>query len=234
MESEKQPGLNADYTDEKESKALIAEKVIELTERLETLAVSEPDITKIELMLQIGHGRLGLDEKDDAWDIGKTAVDLSLKNSAWEQAVEAYDILFQAEQEQRSISALGQGIWLAVTFPVDPELTIGLLEHVIEETPDDYDGAAVAAATACYIADLRTEGKQRDKLTFFTNQLLGVVAQRHANVKNEEQFKAWVQRLELDAPEQFLGRLRQVLEVLVQDDWWYERDELRNQLPLAH
>jgi hypothetical protein len=81
---------------------------------------------------------------------------------------------------------------------------------------------------------LRTEGKQRDKLTFFTNQLLGVVAQRHANVKNEAQFKAWVQRLELDTPEQFLGRLRQVLEVLVQDDWWYERDEIGNQLPLAH
>ena len=35
-----------------------------------------------------------------------------------------------------------------VTFPIDPEITVHLLSHVIDDTPDDADGAAVAAATA--------------------------------------------------------------------------------------
>ena len=35
---------------------------------------------------------------------------------------------------------------------------------------------SVAAASACYIVDLRAEGPERDDLRFFTNQLLGTVA----------------------------------------------------------
>ena len=35
----------------------------------------------------------------------------------------ACDILFQADQES-SLAALGQGLWMAVTYPIDPELTV--------------------------------------------------------------------------------------------------------------
>ena len=56
----------------------------------------------------------------------------------------------------RSLAALGQGIWLAVTYPIDPELTIELLTHVVDDTPDDADGAAVAATAAMFVADMRS------------------------------------------------------------------------------
>jgi len=124
------------------------------------------------------------------------------------------------------------GVWLAVTFPVTPDLTVEMLRHIVEETPDDADGAAVAAATAHYVADLRTEGKERENAMFYTAQMLSSVARRHSEVKEQEDFDAWVKRLELDQPEKFLIRLRNVVDVLVQDDWWIDRDAIHAELPV--
>ena len=138
-------------------------------------------------------------------------------------------MLFEAEQEG-SLSALGQGIWLAVTFPVDPELSATLLHHVVDETPDDADGAAVAATTAMFLIDLRAEGRQKDNLSFFAGQILGNVARRHSQVENQQQFDQWMERLELKEPDKFLPRLRNVVDVLVQDDWWFDREALQAQL----
>jgi hypothetical protein len=149
-----------------------------------------------------------------------------------ELAVDACDVLFQAEQRD-SLAALGQGIWLAVTCPIDPELSIELLGHVIDETPDDADGAAVAATTALFLADVRATGRHRDDLMFFATQLLGTVAQRHSGVRNPEELDRWMDRLELKEPEKFLVRLRNVVDVLVQDDWWFDRDTFQHRLPLG-
>ena len=65
--------------------------------------------------------------------------------------------------------------WLAVPFPeVDPELTVALLQHVVEETPDDSDGGPLAATVAQYIVDLLgTEGGLRDN-RFYSRKLPGV------------------------------------------------------------
>lgn len=144
--------------------------------------------------------------------------------------MEACDILFQSEQAD-SVIALAHGIWLGVTFPIDPELTVAMLQHLIDETPDRSDGAAVAAAVANYIVDLRADEQSRENLLFFTNQLLGQVARRHSQVEEQEIFDFWVQQLELDQPDKFLPRLAKVLDVLVNGDWWYDRDALRAQIP---
>ena len=73
------------------------------------------------------------------------------------------------------------------------------------ETPDNSDGGAVAAATACYLADLRSEGQQRENLLFFTHRLLTDVARRHSKVQEQDIFDFWVERLELNDPGKFLS-----------------------------
>ena len=139
--------------------------------------------------------------------------------------------MFLSDQPE-SLAALGQGIWLAVTFPVDPELTVAMLQHVVDETPPDSDGAAVAATVAHYIVDLRAEGRVREDLMFYTNQLLATVARRHSEVKDQGAFSQWFKKLELEDPAKFLPRLRNVVDVLVQDEWWIDRDAIRAKLPV--
>ncbi len=181
-------------------------------------------------MLDGGYLLLELQRFDDAWRRGREAFDLAIAGELWLQAAEACDILFQAEQPD-SIKALAHGIWLGVTYPIDPELSVALLQHLVEESPDRSDGAAVAAATASFIVDVRAEGKAREDLQFFTMQMLGEVARRHSKVDEQEIFDFWVERLELNDPEKFLPRLAKVLEVLTGGTWWFDRDQLRSRLP---
>ncbi|MDE0713573.1 MAG: hypothetical protein OXI10_01710, partial [Gammaproteobacteria bacterium] len=60
------------------------------------------------------------------------------------------------------------------------------------------------------------------------------VARRHGNVRGPEAFKDWFSRLELDDPAKFLVRMRNVIDVLVQDQWWIDRDALQATLPPEH
>jgi len=186
-----------------------------------------------DVKLQMARALTGLERGAEAWPLGREAFDYFLSRDDYELAADACDVLFQTEQPS-SVSALGQGIWLAVTCPIDPELTIELLHHVVEETPDDADGAAVAATTALFLADVRAEGRHRDDLVFFATQILGTVARRHSGVESVEELDLWMERLELKDPERFLVRLRNVVDVLVQDDWWFDRDALRARLTFAN
>ena len=106
------------------------------------------------------------------------------------------------------------------------------MQDIIEETPDDSDGAAVAAAVAAYVVELRSEGKEHKSLSFFTNQMLGAVARRHSGFEDQEAFDQWIERLELHDPARFLPRLRNVVDVLVQDNWGSDREAIQALLPV--
>jgi len=173
---------------------------------------------------------LDLDRKADAWTYARPAIEDLVAQQAFEDAALACQYTYLADQED-AIAAIGQGAWLSVTYPIDPHLTANILTHIIDETPDESDGGAVAAAVAHYVVDLRGEGEKKEELRLFTGANLARVAKRHSNVESQMQFELWVERLELDVPEKFLVRLRNVIDVMVQTDWWFDRDALQNDIP---
>lgn len=230
LESETFLGESECSEDAVKSSKLLEIKLDEKREALSALGLDAPVEKRLGLVLESGYVLLDLDRSDEAWQTCRPVLDEAIENELWLNAVEACDILYQAEKPD-SIKALAHGIWLGVTFPIDPELSVAMLQHLVDETPDDSDGAAVAAVTAGYIVDLRAEGPDRESLKFFTNQLLGQVARRHSQVEEQEIFDFWVERMELDDPTKFLPRLAKVLDILVEDDWWFERDTLRAKIP---
>ncbi|MCW8974594.1 MAG: hypothetical protein OQL10_02665 [Sedimenticola sp.] len=205
-------------------------RLAELEQQLAKLGSDAPESERVQLELDCGYALLELNRFDESWALARALFDRALEIAEWQQAVEACDIMFQSDKPE-SIPALAQGIWIGVTFPIDPELTVAMLQHLIDETPDKSDGAAVAAAVANYIVDIRANDESRENLLFFTNQLLGQVARRHSQVEEQDIFDFWVQQLELDNPEKFLPRLATVLDVLVAGQWWYDKDLLRQQIP---
>ena len=224
---------NADSAEDAREPTVQLERLVrELRAELEALSPQAASLRRADLLLQLGRALVRLEDGPEAWEAAREAFDLYLGERAWEGAAQCCDILFLAEQP-KSLAALGQGIWLAVTYPVDPELTVALLEHVVHETPPDSDGAAVAAVTACYVTDLRALEPRREDLIFYANQLLATVARRHSGVASQAEFERFIARMELDDPARFLPRLRNVVDVLVQDDWWFDRDALRAALPGA-
>ncbi|OGI56714.1 MAG: hypothetical protein A2V58_01865 [Candidatus Muproteobacteria bacterium RBG_19FT_COMBO_61_10] len=218
--------------DTQESLVLREERLAAIDQQLIELPAGYTPVQRAALLLAGGRALIDLERFQEAWDRAREAFDIYTAAEDWEGAVQACEILFLSDQPE-SLPALGQGIWLAVTFPIDPELTVAMLQHVIDDTPPDSDGAAVAAIVAHYVVDMRApEGKSRENLLFYTNQMLATVARRHSRVQSQKEFDMWFLKLELNDPALFLPRLRNVVDVLVQDEWWIDRDALHEKLPV--
>jgi len=202
----------------------------EAQKKLDGLAPDYVPLERAEILVRMGGTLVDLQRGEEAFARAKEAFDIFTKTQYWDGAVQACDVMYQADQPD-SMAALGQGVWIAVTFPVDPELTVNMLNHIVEETPNDSDGAAIAAVTAHYVVDLRTKDKQKENLEFFTHNLIASVARRHSQVENQDQFDYWFNKLELNDPQLFLPRLRNVVDVMVQDDWWIDREAIWASMP---
>ena len=224
-------GSADDSTDAAEQTGMLKRLVADLRGQLAGLSPRAATLRRADLLLQLGRALVRLEKHAEARAAAREAFDPYLAEQAWEGAAQSCDILFLSDQPQ-SLAALGHGIWLAVTYPVDPELSVALLQRVVEETPPDADGAAVAAVTAYYLVDMRAREPQRDHLLLYANQVLATVARRHSSVDGQQNFNKWIEDMELNDPALFLPRLRNVVDVLVQDDWWFDREALQAALPV--
>lgn len=218
-------------SDATESREFLAEKVAELTNKFEKLPQVVEPMERARLLLDLANAELGMTQMSDVWNHAKAAFDVCIANEEWQLAIEACDLLYQTELPS-SIVALGHGVWLGVTYPVEPEYSINMLNNVITETTDDADGAALAAITAHYIVDHRAEGKQRDDLKVLTSNMIAKVALRHSKVETQMGLDVWMDKLDLRDPDIFLPRMGMVVGAIVGDEnWWFDRAELRSKIP---
>lgn len=197
----------------------------------DALEASAAPLDRARLQLDVAEALIGMNRADESWEKARTAFNTFIAEEQWQDAVECCDVLYQSAQPA-SLVALAHGAWLSVTYPVDPTLTVNMMGYIVDETPATADGAAVAATTAHYVADVRSQGDQHKSLTFLTKQMLANVAKGHSKVEDQEALNAWMERLELLDPDVFLPRLSLVLGAIVpSDQWWFDRDALRDKIP---
>ncbi len=226
--SESQP---VQTIDENTSLEELGQLLASAEQRLRAMDERTSPVIKARTMLDMAEPLTGLQRQPEAWQYAREAFSVFVDYKHWQDAVEAAELLYQTGQEG-AIRALGHGIWLGVTYPVTAQSTVTLLNYVIDETPDDSDGAAVAAMAAHYIADLRTEGEAHTNLTFLTTQMIARVAKRHRNITDQETLDVWIEMLQLNDIPELLKRLSMIVEVMVADNWWFDRDQLRAELPV--
>lgn len=216
-----------DRQEEAQKNAERTELTQQLAAKLQELHLTDAGpLARARLQLDIAELLVALERKADAWTLAREAFAVALAHDAWKDAVEACDVLFQCGQAD-STAALGMGVWLSVSFPVDPELTLAMLMHIVEETPDHSDHAALAAIAARYVVDLRADDERHESLAFLADAMIARVAERHGKVKDQQALDAWMDRLDLRDPQVFLPRLARVIDAIVGDAWWFDRDELR-------
>lgn len=214
-----------------EERQELAVKLTETQGKLKNLPADAAPMERALIQLDISELMLALDLKEEAWNEARSTFDTFVNNEQWQHAVEACNVMYQTEQPA-SIVALGHGVWLAVTYPISADTSVAMLNHIVDETPADSDGAAVAAMVGYYIADIRSTDEEHDSMTFLAKTILGNVAKRHSNVQTQKEMDAWMFRLELNEPEVFLPRLSLVVNSIVEENWWFDRDELRARLPV--
>jgi len=214
-----------------EERQELAVKLTNYQNQLKSLAEDATDLERALIQLDISELQLALDLKEEAWNSARATFDTFVKNEQWQHAVEACNVMYQTEQPA-SIVALGHAVWLAVTYPIEADTSVAVLNHIVDETPPDSDGAAVAAMTGYYIADIRSTDEKHESMTFLAKTILGNVAKRHSNVQTQKEMDAWLFKLELNDPAVFLPRLSLVVNSIVEENWWLDRDELRSRLPV--
>jgi hypothetical protein len=216
--------------DARQSQDELAQLLQQQQQRLKDLPADAPPLERVRIGLDIAEALLGLNRPQEAWDTARALFEECVPLEAWQEAAEACDILYRTDLDG-NIVALGNGVWLAVTYPIKPQTSITLLHHIVDETPDKSDGGAVAAMTAHYLADLRSTGPEHESLTFLTAQILARVAKRHRGIEGQEMLNTWIEILQLNDPGELLPRLGKMLEVMVDGSWWYDREALRDRLP---
>lgn len=182
---------------------------------------------QINTLLEIARIQVERYKGAEAWEKAMLAFDLAKENELWELATEACDALFLSEGPD-ALKALGHALWLSVTFPIDPEITVAMLQHLVEESPKGADTKAYAAAVAHYIVSIRCG--THDDLTFFASQMIASVADEHSHVSDQLTFDLWRKTLQLDKPEVFLSKLSSAVDQLVGEDWWVDRDAIKAKL----
>jgi hypothetical protein len=217
--------------DQSESTGEIREALTRARKALATMPDDSNPVDRARALMDVAEPLLGLGQGAEAWQHAREAFSVFVDYEHWQDAVEAADILYQSGQPD-SIVALGQGIWLGVTYPVKAQSTVTLLNYIIDETPDESDGAAVAAMAAHYIAGLRTEGEEKTSLTFLTTQMIARVAKRHRGIEDQQTLDTWIEMYKLNDVPDLLKRLGLIVDVMVGDKWWFDRDALRARLPV--
>ena len=222
-----------EVSDEAESRAFLQAELDKAEAKLNAFTEDGDAVAHARLLLDRANALLGLEKNEAAWNDARAAFTAFSEQEAWAECIEACDILYQTDQPG-SIKALAHGVWLSITYPVDAEHSIVMLSYIVDETPADSDGGAVAAAVAHYVVGIRAEEDKHDSLSFLTTNLIAKVAQRHGNVDSQEKLDFWLEKMELTDPQIFLPRMGKVLDVIVGDEsnWWLNREELRQRLPL--
>jgi hypothetical protein len=231
QESDTGIGESIQAIEQDESVKEIQEALVKARKHLKSIPDDGEPTARARALVEVAEPLLGLGQPAEAWMHAREAFAVFVDYQCWQDAVEAADILYQCDQPD-SIAALGQGIWLAVTYPVDARSTVTLLNYVIDETPDDSDGAAVAAMVAHYIAGLRTEDSGKEGLTFLTTQMIARVAKRHRGIEDQDTLNTWIGMYQLNDVPELLKRLGAMVDVMVGDTWWFDRDKLRARLPV--
>ena len=190
------------------------------------LAGAGPDAgERRDARLELARVLLELREGEAAFAQARAMLEPALAAGDYGAAAAACQAMYRSEQPD-SIAALGHGIWLAVACPVDPDLSLQLLRHLVEETPPDADGAAVAAMLGYFLMERRARGPERERLVFLARQLVAEVAERHRGIADEEAIGIWVRMHELDDVDVLLERMGRVLDAIT-PAWWFDRDALR-------
>ena len=183
------------------------------------------DSERLDAKLELSQILLDLDEPAMAFEMAREVLDAGMRAACYEEAASACQVMYLSEQPE-AMPALGHGIWLALSCPVDPELTWQMLRYLVEETPPQSDGAAVAAMLAYFLMEKRAAGTERDRLIFLARQQVAEVAERHRGITDEEAIGIWIQMYDLDDVDVLLERMARILDAIT-PAWWFDREAVR-------
>ncbi len=167
------------------------------------------------------------------WDSEVAQVRRWAEEGNWEEAFKLLKTMSQRFKNTEIYKALAQRIWVALKTDTPAAECVLALFHLLNTLGPRHEVAGPIAALAHFMAKHRTPNHpDRDLALGQAQQMFHRVCEEKGIV-GESAFQIWVKNSRLDDPNHYVPIVMHCLEIMVGDEWWFDRNLLQKELDQA-
>ncbi|MBF0415520.1 MAG: hypothetical protein HQL79_07095 [Magnetococcales bacterium] len=129
--------------------------------------------------------------------------------------------------------ALAQRIWVALKTDIPVSEVVLALFHLLNTLGPQHEVAGPIAALAHFMAKHRSSNDPDRELAMGQAQQMFHRVCEEKGIVGEEAFQIWVKNSRLDDPNHYVPVVMHCLEIMVGDEWWFDRSLLQKELEQA-
>ncbi|MEO5362527.1 MAG: hypothetical protein H7838_02715 [Magnetococcus sp. DMHC-8] len=163
----------------------------------------------------------------EEWQLNKAAIARFGRNGHWQEALALLTAMSKKQRSHEMYKALAQRVWVALKSdaPV-PEVVLALY-HLLNTLGPRHEIAGPIAALAHLMAKHRTPDHPDQALAQAQSQQMFALVLDAVGIVGDDAFGKWVTHNHLDDPNHYIPIVLHGLEIMVGDDWWFDRDALQ-------
>lgn len=169
----------------------------------------------------------------EEWQLNKAAIARYGKSRQWKEALNLLTILSKKHKNREIYKALAQRIWIALKSDAPVTDVVLSLFHLLNTLGPSHDIAGPLAALAHLMAKHRTPEHPDQPLAHAQAQQMFALVLDAVGIVGDEAFAKWVTHNRLNDPNHYVPIVMNCLEVMVGDDWWFDRALLQEDMVAA-
>jgi hypothetical protein len=168
------------------------------------------------------------------WELNRAAITRFAKAGNWTEVHKLLKILSTKYRNKEVYKALAQRVWVGLKSDAPAADVVLSLFHLLNTLGSKHEIAGPIAALAHLIAKNRTpDHEDRDLAMGQAQQMFNLVCE-NLGVVGEEPFQKWVASSKLDDPNHYIPIVMNCLDIMVGDDWWFDREQLQKEMEEAN
>ncbi|MBF0381120.1 MAG: hypothetical protein HQL69_08880 [Magnetococcales bacterium] len=173
------------------------------------------------------------DPKEE-WKLNKAAITRFAKDSNWPEALKILKMLSTKHRNKEVYKALAMRVWICLKSDAPGYEVVLSLFHLLNTLTAKHEVAGPIAALAHLMAKTRTpDHEDRDLAMGQSQQMFNMICEYH-KIIGEEAFHKWVAGNKLDDPNHYIPIVMNCLDIMVGDDWWFDREQLQKEMEEAN
>ncbi|MBF0098623.1 MAG: hypothetical protein HQM04_17505 [Magnetococcales bacterium] len=162
----------------------------------------------------------------EEWRLNKTAIARLARNGQWPEVMEILTALSKKQKTHEIYKALAQRVWVALKSEIPVPDVVMALFHLLNTLGPRHEIAGPIVALAHLMAKHRTPDHPDAALAQAQSQQMFSLVLDAVGIVGDEAFGKWVEHNHLDDPNHYIPIVLHALEIMVGDDWWFDRAAL--------
>ena len=206
-----------------------------MTENISEKKQSLADI-KVTGLNEVAEGTDGTNNRtpDEDWEFSLEKLERFNKSRDWNAALDLLIYLSKKDDHDKLHAAIGQASWLALKLETPIDIVVMSLYNMLLTLGNGHGAAKSVAALANMMTHHRTpDHPDRELAKAQAQQMLHYVSPETGH-ENQEGFDKWTKENRMDDPDFFVPVVMEVIDGLVRQDWWIDREAIQQELEEAN